>query len=65
MSNLHTKSGENNCYYNIEGRCTNPALTKNKPTAKDGSGRDWDSKQNCTVTQDGAQGVCTGYLFKW
>jgi hypothetical protein len=56
--------GKNNCYFNFRGTCTNPKITRNKPTTIFGSGRDWDSKQNCTFTQDGAQTHCTEYLFK-
>lgn len=58
MTNLNTKSGENNCYYNISGRCTNPRGLAGE------SGRDWDSKQNCTFTQDGAQSLCSVYFFE-
>lgn len=64
MVNLNTKSGENNCYFNITGRCTNPKVTRDKATAIGGSGRDWDSKQNCTFTQDGAQSLCHEYFFE-
>ena len=61
MVNLKTKSGENNCYYNISGRCTNPKITRGLAGE---SGRDWDSKQNCTFTQDGAQSLCSEYFFE-
>ena len=61
MANLKTKSGENNCYYNIGGRCTNPNITRGLAYE---SGRDWDSKQNCTFTQDGAQSLCSEYFFE-
>ena len=61
MVNLKTKSGENNCYYNIGGRCTNPKITRGLAYE---SGRDWDSKQNCTFTQDGAQSLCSEYFFE-
>ena len=54
----------NNCYFNIKGRCTNLEITRNRPTAKCGSGRDWDSLQNCTFTQDGAQALCSEYKFR-
>lgn len=60
MSNLYTKSGENNCYYNIKGMCTFP-----KPYSEwvVSTGRDWDSKESCTVTQYGAQVLCSNYKF--
>lgn len=61
MTNLVTKSGENNCYFNIGGRCTNPKVTRGLAGE---SGRDWDSKQNCTFTQDGAQSLCSAYFFE-
>ena len=61
MVNLKTKSGENNCYYNIGGRCTNTKITRGLAGE---SGRDWDSKQNCTFTQDGAQSLCSEYFFE-
>jgi hypothetical protein len=58
MVSIKPKSGENNCYYNISGKCTNPKITRGE------SGRDWDSKQNCTFTQDGAQSLCSEYFFE-
>jgi len=61
MVNLNTKSGENNCYFNINGGCTNPKITRG--IAGD-SERDWDSKQGCTFTQDGAQSLCSVYFFQ-
>ena len=61
MVNLKTQSGENNCYYNIGGRCTDPKITRGLAGE---SGRDWDSKQNCTFTQDGAQSLCSEYFFE-
>ncbi len=61
MVNLNTKSGENNCYYNISGKCTNPKITKGLAGE---SGREWDSKQNCTFTQDGAQSLCSVFFFE-
>lgn len=61
MVNLRTKSGENNCYFNINGICTNPKITRGLTGE---SGRDWYSKQNCTFTQDGAQSLCSKYFFE-
>lgn len=48
----------NNCYYNIEGRCTYP---KDYTIWIGSSGRDWNSKENCVFLQDGAQTVCSNY----
>lgn len=62
MSNLTTKAGENNCYYNINGKCTEPIV--NHTSILVGSGRIWDSQINCVVTQDGAQSVCSAYRFR-
>lgn len=62
MVNLNTKSGENNCYYNINSGCTNPKISKGLAGE---SGRDWDSKINCTFTQDGAQSLCSEYFFEY
>ena len=52
---------DNNCYYNIQGKCTHP-----KPYSEwvGVSGRDWDSKESCVFTQDGAQGICKWYRFR-
>lgn len=61
MVNLNTKSGENNCYFNIGSRCTDPKITKGLAGE---SGKDRDSKQNCTFTQDGAQSLCSEYFFE-
>ena len=64
MNNLTTKSGKNNCYWNIKRKCTNPKITRCKHIIIGGSGRDWDSKMNCIFTQDGAQSSCSAYLFE-
>ena len=64
MSNLYTESGKNNCEWNIKGKCTNPNISRHQPIAKYGSGRDWSSKLNCTVTQYGAQKACSGYRLE-
>ena len=61
MANLNTKSGKNNCCYNIAGRCTNPKISNGLASE---SGRDWKSKLNCTFTQDGAQSLCSEYFFE-
>ena len=64
MSNLYTESGKNNCEWNIKGKCTNPIINHKPTTTKWGSGRCWDSKLNCTVTQYGAQKACSGYRLE-
>jgi len=51
----------NNCYFNIEGRCTFP---KSYSKWIGSSGRDWDSKENCTFTQHGSQTICTNYKIQ-
>ena len=57
MGNLHTKSGENNCEWNMNGKCTK-GFFDGEPVRK------WDSKLNCTVTQYGAQKVCSNYKLE-
>lgn len=59
MNGIELKSGVNNCFWNLEGRCTNPLVTRN-PIDKMFSSRDWDSKQNCTVTILGVHN-CSAY----
>ena len=61
MGNLHTESGQNNCYYNINGKCTFP---KPYSTWVGNSGRAWESNENCTVTQYGAQKLCSNYKIE-
>jgi hypothetical protein len=58
MYGIELKSGVNNCYWNIDGKCTNIRVTRNSiPQA---FARDWDSKQNCTLTILGVH-KCGGY----
>jgi hypothetical protein len=57
--NCIIKSGVNDCRWNIDGRCTNYKVTKNKQIHE--FSRDWDSKQNCVYTQLGVY-ICGGYL---
>lgn len=58
MHGIPLESGINNCYWNIKGKCTNPIVTRNK--IPDAYSRDWDSKQNCTLTILGVS-ICSGY----
>ena len=58
MHGIELKSGINNCFWNIVGYCTNYNVTKNKKQSE--FSRDWDSKQNCTVTIIGVH-KCSGY----
>jgi hypothetical protein len=44
MNGIELKSGINNCYWNIKGKCTSYDITKNK---KRYSSRDCDSKCYC------------------
>jgi len=55
---ISLKSGENLCYFNLKGKCTNPKITKDE-----GLTRDWDSTQNCTYTALGVV-LCGGYIVE-
>jgi len=59
MHGIKKESGVNDCYWNIDGKCTNQHITHNDIPA--GFSRDWDSKQNCTLTQYGVC-LCSGYF---
>lgn len=59
MHGIELKAGVNNCYWNIDGKCTNVVVTRN-PIPKAFS-RDYESKQNCTLTIIGVH-LCSGYL---
>jgi len=50
-------SGHNDCWYNYQGRCVYHKYTKDKAAKFK---RNWDSKENCTVTQLGVQ-LCSNY----
>jgi len=56
MHGIILKSGVNNCWYNYQGKCVNKIVTRSKTKMS----RDWDSKQNCTLTVYGVH-VCSGY----
>ena len=48
MYGIKLGSGINNCHWNVDGKCTNVKVTGNIiPKA---FSRDWESKQNCTLT---------------
>jgi len=58
MFGIELKSGVNNCDWNVEGKCTNVEVTRNEIPKS--FSRDWDSKQNCTLTILGVW-KCSGY----
>ncbi|MFA7114939.1 MAG: hypothetical protein WC214_05705 [Candidatus Omnitrophota bacterium] len=57
MHGIELKGGVNDCYYNIEGKCVNKAITRRKTNMR----CDWDSKINCSHTQLGVD-YCSEYL---
>lgn len=59
MHGIPCKSGFNDCYWNVEGKCTSWIVTQEKPKA--GLSRNWDSRQNCTLTQVGVR-MCHEYF---
>ena len=62
-NNLHEmplKDGVNDCNWMCKGKCTNPAVTRNKFTPV--YSRGWDSDQNCPLTIIGAI-HCSGFRF--
>jgi len=58
MHGMKIESGINNCHWNTEGKCTNWEITLNKRILA--FTRDYDSKQNCTLTILGVH-LCHGY----
>jgi hypothetical protein len=56
--NCINAGGVNDCYWNTEGRCTSFEVTRNKRVGI--WTRDWESKQNCTLTQMGVH-MCSEY----
>ena len=48
LNRIEVRSGVNNCRWNVDGRCTCPEITRDE--SPPGCGRDWDSRQNCTLT---------------
>lgn len=62
MNLTSLQGGGNDCYWNFNGKCTNPAMTPPYNKKKESqSRRDWDSKMNCVFTQIGVP-MCSGYL---
>lgn len=59
MHGIELKSGVNDCYWNFEGRCTHPCTCRGGGMWI-GHPRNWDSKENCTLTQLGIQ-LCSNY----
>jgi hypothetical protein len=59
MHEIELKSGYNDCYYNFEGKCIHPMTCRGKGRWQRRP-RNWDSKENCTVTQLGTQ-LCSAY----
>ncbi len=58
MHGIELKSGVNHCEWNIKGRCTNALVTRKELPF--GFSRDWNSKQNCTLTIYGVK-LCGGF----
>jgi len=58
MHGIELAGGVNNCYWNTEGKCTNWEITRNNKISE--FTRDYDSKQNCTLTILGVH-LCSGY----
>ena len=58
MNGIKLEAGINNCHWNTDGKCTNEKVTRNKLPSE--YRRDWDSKQNCTLTILGVH-ICSGY----
>jgi hypothetical protein len=52
-------SGINDCHWNVDSKCTSYEVTRTKQDPV--YSRDWDSKQNCTLTQIGVH-MCGAYL---
>jgi hypothetical protein len=59
MNGIALGSGINDCLWNINGKCTSFKVTRAE--RKPAYSRDWDSRQNCTVTQLGVH-CCNEYL---
>jgi len=57
--NCIIKGGVNDCHWNIDGKCTSFVVTRTKKILA--FSRNWDSKQNCTLTQIGVH-ICGAYL---
>ncbi len=62
MYGIELASGINNCYWNINKKCTNCEITRKKIN-KLFKSRDWDSKINCVYTILGVH-LCHGYKMQ-
>ena len=60
MHGIELKSGHNDCYWNYRGRCTHDSTHHGLQKLPDEWSRNWDSKENCTLTQLGIQ-LCSNY----
>ncbi len=60
MHGIELKSGHNDCYWNFEGRCTHKRTYHDGDELPYGWRANWDSKENCTLTQLGIQ-LCSNY----
>jgi len=58
MHGIEIRDGVNDCWWNVDGRCTCARLTRPRITYL--NGRDYTSRVRCTLTQLGVH-VCTGY----
>jgi hypothetical protein len=56
--NCINEGGVNDCFWNIDAKCTSFDCTRNPKISS--FSRDWDSKQNCTLTQIGVH-LCSAY----
>ena len=56
MYGIDLVSGHNDCYWNVEGKCTH----KKWYNVPEYYSRNWDSLENCTVTQLGTN-ICSFY----
>jgi hypothetical protein len=59
MNGIPIEGGVNDCLWNIDRRCTSFGVTR--VIRKPAYSRDWDSRQNCTLTQLGVR-KCSAYL---
>lgn len=57
MYGIELISGHNDCWWNFEGKCTYHKYDKSKAEKFK---RNFESKENCTVTQLGVQ-LCSNY----
>ena len=60
VNGIPIASGVHDCYWVLDRKCTNPAITRNK--IPKGYSRDWESAQNCPLTILGTI-YCGGFKF--